>query len=167
MLAEWVVQRGDDAALPQAATVPSTPWAERDPFSVQAWVQHQWQQAQTDARVAQWLPHWRRAPTVLTQARDSDLRYRGRIQSQARDVALVQIAGADAATASGDATRLDRVHAVAVGDALGPDLGQVVQIDDERLVLQQWRRDAAGVWHARARVLLRDAVAPANPGARP
>ena len=158
VVAAWAAPRESPAPL----SVDPTPEA-TDPFSVQAWVQRQWQHAQRDARVAQWLPRWQRAPAVLTQARDSDLHYRGRMQSPNREVALVQIAATDPVSA----TATSPVHVVALGDALGPDLGRVVHIDDQRLVLQQWRRDAAGVWHAHVRALLREDATPSTAGARP
>lgn len=164
VVAAWTAPHDDPAPLP-AETTPEAAGAlpATDPFSVQAWVQRQWQHAQRDARVAQWLPRWQRAPAVLTQARDSDVHYRGRMQSPDREVALVQIAATD----PDNAVSAPNLHAVALGDALGPDLGRVVHIDDQHLVLQQWRRDTAGVWHAHTRALPREDAAPVTSGARP
>jgi len=138
-----------------------------DPFDALAWAQHHWQAAQADARVADWLPRWQRAPIALTQARDTEVQYLGRLQSATRQMALVRVS-APAAVKPGDpALPAATVHGVALGDALGPELGQVVQIDDERLVVQRWRRDAGGVWHTHTGVWTRADVTPNSQGRQP
>ena len=143
------------------------PDATTDPFDARAWAQHHWQAAQTDARVAAWLPRWQRAPVVLTQARDAEVHYLGHLQSATRAVALVRVAAPAQASPGEPAPPTGTVHGVALGDALGPELGQVVQIDDERLVVQRWRRDAGGVWRAHRAVWTRTDATPSPPGPQP
>lgn len=80
-------------------------------------------------------PSASRRPDPLQAWPLADLRLVGILQQQGQAVALVQVAG--------------RVHAVRVGDGLGQNQGEVVQIDDGGLVLREWTRQPEGAWKPR------------------
>jgi Tfp pilus assembly protein PilP len=81
---------------------------------------------------------------ALAQAAWQDLHYVGHLRSRHGVRALLRVQGADGVT---------RLHAVSVGDDLGPQLGRITQIDETAVTVQVWLRDAGGPWRRQRRRL--------------
>ena len=129
-----------------------------DPFDLRGWQQHHWQRARASAGFESVAERWGHAPSALTRSPVSDLRYLGRLQSGAHEVALVQTPGRVEAPVA-DAT----LWLLRPGDAMGAGLGRLTRIEDERLLVTQWQRDDSGVWRAQVLTLELDRPRP-GPG---
>jgi len=121
-----------------AATHDVTPMD--DPFSLSAWQTLHAQRVAAHPSFAALSARWQRPRTPLERFTLDQLHYVGRLDDAHQHVAMVQVRGTSVQ---------EPIHGVQVGQALGANLGTVVQMDSETLTVQEWLRDEAGVWRSR------------------
>jgi Tfp pilus assembly protein PilP len=103
-----------------------------------------WSQAHHEVARAhpQFTAHWERHRGGLAPLSWQDLRYVGQVRGKRGVRALLRVSSAQGVVT---------VHAVAVGDDLGPQLGRITRIDEDALWVQAWQRAPGGLWRREQR----------------
>lgn len=127
----WHMQLALPCAVHAVQDAPLT----HDPFSAAQWqalhAQH-WQN-HPDVRAIQ--RHWQAPASPLTRVPLDQWRYVGFMHNAERQVALLQ-----------NLTQEASVQVVHVGQSMGTQWGEVTHIAPDALTVQEWLRDASGVW---------------------
>lgn len=133
----------DVTALDADPNAPRT----HDPFHTPSWTQAQRRQAQQHPGYREWVaPELLRSPDALESFPRERLQYVGHIRAGAREEALVRVLPA---SADHKEPRMLMVHRVRVGSHLGQDLGRVLAVEPQALVVQEVVLTPTGVWQPR------------------
>lgn len=104
-----------------------------------------WQKTQLNylRRTTQALPKAvQHEPHPLEKIPLQDIEYVGRVANQTQTSAVLRVASAQAASGQ-------QIYMLRVGDFLGKDMGQIVDIKAQELVLRELVLDTSGAWLAR------------------
>lgn len=108
-----------------------------DPFDLPAWKRLHTQRDQAHASFRALAPRWSQARTPLERFTLEQLRYVAYLHNAHRHMALLKVQNAD---------DNEQTHTVEMGQPLGAQLGVVTRINEQALEVQEWLRDASGVW---------------------
>ena len=122
----------------------------QDPFSAAQWQALHDQQLQQHPDAGAIQRHWAEPASPLTRVPLEHWRYVGFMHNAERQVALLTFTPAAPTQAMPHEAS---VHVVQVGQSVGTHWGEVTHIDPTAVTVQEWLRDASGVWR-RQRTLI-------------
>ena len=111
-----------------------------DPFSEGAWQNLHAQRAQAHPSFAAVSTRWQQARTAQERFSLDQAHYIGRMVDGQKQTAVIQVRGTSAEALT---------YGVQAGDPLGANLGTVTRVDAQSVDVQEWWRDASGVWRSR------------------